>query len=102
MAENKNEQSGMDNRDCLATLSLSSESLAEFARGGAPIALRDWLRSSSESSLRDFLDRFAYDCLWRAEARSKSACGVHLPDLEQPRPPDAPPGMVKLRLIKKT
>jgi hypothetical protein len=23
-----------------------------------------------------------------------------LPDLEQPRPPDAPPGMVKLRLIK--
>jgi hypothetical protein len=56
----------------------------------------------SESSLCDLLDRFAYDCLWRAEARSKkgkSACGVYL---EQPRPPDAPPGMVKLRLIKKT
>jgi hypothetical protein len=42
--------------------------------------------------------------LWRAEARSKkgkSACGAYLPDLEQPRPPDAPTGMVKLRLIKK-
>ena len=26
-----------------------------------------------------------------------SACGVYLPDLEQPRPPDVPPGMVKLR-----
>jgi hypothetical protein len=40
-----------------------------------------------------------------AEARSKkgkSACGAYLPDLEQPCPPDAPPGMVKLRLIKKT
>jgi hypothetical protein len=57
-----------------------------------------------EISLRDLTDRFSYDCLWRAEARSKkgkSACGVYLPDLEQPRPPDAPPGMVKLRLVKK-
>ena len=53
--------------------------------------------------MRDLIDRFSYDCLWRAEARSKkgkSACGVYLPDLEQPRPPDAPPGMVRLRLIK--
>jgi hypothetical protein len=42
--------------------------------------------------------------MWRAEALSKkgkSACGVYLPDLEHPRPPDAPPGMVKLRLVKK-
>ena len=56
-------------------------------------------------SLRDRTDRFSYDCRWRAEARSKkgkSACGVYLPDLEQPRPLDAPPGMVKLRLVKKT
>jgi hypothetical protein len=38
--------------------------------------------------------------MWRAEARSKkgkSTCGVYLPDLDQPRPPD-----VKLRLVKKT
>ena len=58
-----------------------------------------------EISLRDLTDCFAYDCLWRAEARSKlgrSSCGVYLPDLEQPRPPDAPPGLVKLRLIKNT
>jgi hypothetical protein len=57
-----------------------------------------------EISLRDLADRFSYDCLWRAEARSKkgkSGCGVYLPDLEQPRPPDVPPGMVKLRLVKK-
>jgi hypothetical protein len=32
-----------------------------------------------EITLRDLADRFSYDCLWRAEARSKagkSACGV--------------------------
>jgi hypothetical protein len=47
--------------------------------------------------------RFSYDCLWQAQARSKrgvSSCGVYLPDLDQPRPPDLPPGLVKLRLIK--
>jgi hypothetical protein len=45
-----------------------------------------------------------YDCLWRAEARSKkgkSACGVYLPDLEQKRPSDLPPGLAPLRLVKK-
>jgi hypothetical protein len=58
-----------------------------------------------EISLRDLTERFSYDCLWRAEARSKraqSACGVYLPDLEQPRPPDKPPALVKLRLVKNT
>jgi hypothetical protein len=48
-------------------------------------------------------DLWYYDCLWRAEARSKkgkSACGVYLPDLESPRPPDLPRGLAKLRLVK--
>jgi hypothetical protein len=36
-----------------------------------------------------------------ASKKGKSACGVYLPDLEQPRPPDVPPGMVRLRLVKK-
>ena len=56
-----------------------------------------------EISLRDLTERFSYDCLWRAEARSKagkSGCGVYLPDLANPRPPDLPPGLLKLRLIK--
>jgi hypothetical protein len=55
-----------------------------------------------EITLRELTDRFFYDCLWRAEARSqkgKSACGVYLPDLEQPRPPDLPPGLLRLRLV---
>jgi hypothetical protein len=57
-----------------------------------------------EISFRDLADRFSYDCLWRAEAhgkKGKSACGVYLPILSHLRPPDAPPGMVKLRLVKK-
>jgi hypothetical protein len=40
----------------------------------------------------------------RPEARSKkgkSACGVYLPDLEQPLPPDVPPDVVMLRLSRK-
>jgi hypothetical protein len=52
--------------------------------------------------LRDLLERFSYDCLWRAEAHGKrgvSACGVYLPDLEQPRPPDLPLGPVRLRVV---
>jgi hypothetical protein len=39
-------------------------------------------------NLRDLRDRFSYDCLSRAEARSKrgkSTCGVYLLDSEQPR-----------------
>jgi hypothetical protein len=38
-----------------------------------------------------------------ARQKGKSGCDgdVYLPDLEQPRPPDAPPGLVKLRLVKK-
>jgi hypothetical protein len=39
----------------------------------------------------------------RSEARSKkgeSACGIYLPDLEQKRPPDLPPGLAPLRLVK--
>jgi hypothetical protein len=36
-----------------------------------------------------------------AVKKGKSACGVYVPDLEQPRPPDVPPGMVKLKLVKK-
>jgi hypothetical protein len=56
-------------------------------------------------TLRDLLSQFSYDCLWRGEARSKqgkSSCGVYLPDLEQPRPPNKPPGgMVELWLVRR-
>jgi hypothetical protein len=60
------------------------------------------LKRGEVIGLRDLLDRFSYDCLWRAEARSKkgkSACSVYLPDLEQRRPPDLPQGLVRLRVV---
>jgi hypothetical protein len=55
-----------------------------------------------EIGLRDLVDRFSYECLWRAGAhgaRGVSACGVYLPDLEQARPPDMPPGLLQLRVV---
>ena len=98
---------GMDDRDCLALYPFVVVRIAcrVCSRSGAYRLARLAAKYGPEISLRDLTERFSYDCLWRAEARSKrgvSACGVYLPDLEQPRPPDAPPGMVKLRLVKKT
>ena len=69
---------------------------------GLPRLARLAAKFGPEIGLRDLLDRFSYDCLWRAEARGKgrvSACGVRLPDLEQPRPPDTSPGLVRLRVV---
>lgn len=96
----------MDNRDCLAHYPFVIVRIAcrVCSRRGSYRLARLAAKYGPEINLRDLTDRFSYDCLWRAEARSKkgkSACGVYLPDLEHPRPPDAPPGMVKLRLVKK-
>jgi hypothetical protein len=49
-------------------------------RNGAYRLARLAAKFGPEMSLRDLLDRFSYDCLWRAEARGKrgvSACGVY-------------------------
>ena len=96
----------MDDRDCLAFYRLVVVRIAcrVCSRGGSYRLARLAAKFGPEITLRDLLDRFSYDCLWRAEARSKrgqSACGVYLPDLERTLPPDGPPGMVKLRLVKK-
>ena len=97
----------MDDRDRLAFYPFVVVGIAcrVCSRRGSYRLARLAAKFGPEISLRDLMYRFSYDCLWRAEARSKkgkSACGVYLPDLEQPRPPDAPPGMVKLRLVKET
>ena len=102
----KSEKSDTDNRDRLAHYPFVIVRIAcrACSRRGSYRLARLAAKFGPEISPRDLTDRFSYDCLWRAEARSKkgkSACGVYLPDLEQPRPPDVPPGMVKLRLVKK-
>jgi hypothetical protein len=100
-------KAGMDNRDCLAHYPFVVVRIAcrVCTRCGSYRLARLAAKYGPEISLRDLTERFSDDCLWRPEARGKrgtSACGVYLPDLEQPRPPDAPPGMVKLPLVKKT
>jgi hypothetical protein len=105
--ENKRGTSAMDDRDRLAFYPFVVVRIAcrVCSRNGAYRLARLAAKFGPEISLRDLLDRFSYDCLWRAEARGKrgvSACGVYLPELEQPRRPDAPRGLVKLRLVKNT
>ena len=95
----------MDDRDCLAFYPFVVVRIAcrVCTRSGSYRLARLAAKHGPEITLRDLTDRFSYDCLWRAEARSKrgkSACGVYLLDLENPRPPDLPRSLVKLRLVK--
>jgi hypothetical protein len=95
----------MDDRDRLAFYPFVVVRIAcrVCSRSGSNRLARLAAKFGPEITLRDLTDRFSYDCLWRAEARSKagkSACGVYLPDLANPRPPDLPAGLLKLRLIK--
>jgi CRISPR associated protein Cas1 len=94
----------MDDRDCLAFYPFVVVRIAcrVCSRGGSYRLARLAAKFGPETSVRDLLDRFSYDCLWQAEARSKrgqSACGVYLPDLEQKRPRDKPPGTVTLASV---
>ena len=94
----------MDDRDCLPFYPFVVVRIAcrVCTRSGSYRLARLAAKYGPESTLRELTDRFAFDCLWRAEARSKkgkSACGVYLPDLELPRPPDLPPGLVRLRVV---
>ena len=83
----------MDNRDC--PFSVVRIACRVCARRGSYRLARLAAKFGPEISLRDLTDRFSYDCLWRAEARSKhaaSVCRVYLPDLEEKRPRTRRPG----------
>jgi hypothetical protein len=87
----------MDDRDRLAFYPFVVVRIACHVcpRSGAYRLARLAAKLGPEITLRERTDRFSYDCLWRAEPRSKkgkTACGVYLPDLENPRPLDLPPG----------
>ena len=105
VAEQKANTIRMDDRDSLALYPFVVVRIGcrQCSRKGAYRLARLAAKFGPEITLRDLTNRFSYDCMWRAEARSKkgkSTCGVYLPDLEHKRPPDLPPGMVKLRLVK--
>jgi hypothetical protein len=92
-------------KDCMATTAIVYRELYLIFSPPCSRPLPTLDRPRAPIALRDLLDRFSYDCLWRAEAHGKrgvSACGVYLPDLEQPRPPDLPPGLVRLRVVAST
>jgi hypothetical protein len=97
---------GMDGQPGLPRplpLCRSPHSLSRLRKGSYRLA-RIAAKHGPEITLRDLLDRFSYDCVWRTQSRTKRGrtdCGVYLPDLEHKRPPDMPPGMVKLRLVRK-
>lgn len=102
--ERKENIDGMDRDDCLAFYPYVVVRIAcrNCSRSGRYRLARLAAKYGPETSLGELLERFSYDCLWRAEARSKkgrSSCGVYLPDLETGRPPDLPPGSTPLRLI---
>ena len=80
----------MDDRDRLALYPFVVVRIAcrVCSRAGAYRLARLAAKFGPEIGLRDLLDRFSYDCLWRAEAHGKrgvSACGVYLPDLDRDR-----------------
>ena len=87
----------MDNRDRLALYPFVVVRIAcrVCSRSGSYRLARLAAKFGPEITLRDLTERFSYDCLWRAYARSKagkSACGVYLPDLARPRPLTCPRG----------
>jgi hypothetical protein len=72
-----------DDRECLAHCPFVVVQIGcrVCSRRGSYRLARLAAKFGPEISLRDLTDRFSYDCLWRAEARSKkgkSACGVYL------------------------
>ena len=98
----------MDEREILALYPFVLVRIAcrNCSRAGSYRLARLAAKLGPEATLDEVLRRFSYDCLWREESRAKTAtlkaqaCGVYFPDLEQPRPPDMPPGMMKLRLVQ--
>jgi hypothetical protein len=64
----------MDNRDSLAFYPFLVVRIARrvCSRNGAYRLARLAAKFGPEIGLRDLLERFSYDCLWRAEARSKT------------------------------
>lgn len=97
------------------TCAMDSDTLASYpwivvrfacrrcGRGGAYRLARLAAKFGSEMRLDDLVVRISYDCPWRGDDRNKAAaerCEAYLPDLERRTPPDLPPGLMRLQLVK--
>ena len=94
----------MDDRDCLAFYPFIVVRIAcrVRSRGGSYRLARLAAISAPKSAF--VISQSASPIIAsgkpRRAASAAGARGVYLPDLEQPRPPDVRPGLVKLRLVK--
>jgi hypothetical protein len=92
----------MDNRDSLAFYPFLVVRIARrvCSRNGAyrlaRLAAKFGPESASATSSNDFPTTA---CGARRPGPNRQVCGVYPPDLEQPRPPDLPPGLVRLRVV---
>jgi len=58
----------------------------------------------AEADMADVLTKLSIDCKWRREPRhprnTGDGCYVYYPDLRNPPPPDLPPGLMRLQVVK--
>jgi hypothetical protein len=53
------------------------------------------------TTLDDLTERMTRDCPWRSDkALEIKGCGIYMPDLPPKTPPDLPPGLAKLRVVR--
>jgi hypothetical protein len=75
-------------------------------RSGSYRLARLAAKYGAEIPLDELLDRLARDCRWRRETGEGPAgkydpkCGARFVDLDAPRPPDLPPALAGLRVIR--
>jgi hypothetical protein len=67
-------------------------------RAGAYRLARLAVKYGAEILLDDLIVRLSADCPWRDEPRG--SCGARFADLPPPFPPDLPPALLRLRVVK--
>ena len=67
-------------------------------RAGAYRLARLAVKYGAEILLDDLIVRLSGDCPWRDDPRG--ACGAHFADMPPRRPPDLPPTLMRLRVVK--
>lgn len=79
---------------------------SQCKRSGAYRLARLAAKYGAEIPLDELLDRLARDCPWRREQGERQPgkydvkCRARFIDLDQPRPPNLPPGLTGLTVIR--
>jgi hypothetical protein len=80
------------------SLTCSSGSAAMPASARAPRLARLAVKYGAEILLDDLLARLSADCPWRDDPRGR--CGARFTDVPPGRPPDLPPALMRLRVVR--